>query len=534
MMSVMEMPRATQTISLADYLQASAERFPQRTAIVDPDGSSISYAELNERSSRIAGFLKSRGVSVGERVGLLLPKSATTLTAIFGILKARAAYVPVDYSAPSARIASIFKDCQVKAIFTNAAGLSALQKEYGDSLPETVVVSGADAGDANDSVITWNEALNHQPLREVSTATPKDLAYILYTSGSTGIPKGVMLSQENATSFVDWCSSVFSPTEEDRFSSHAPFHFDLSILDIYLSIKHGASLHIVSEDLGKSPKELAQFIAERKLTVWYSTPSILALLAQFGNLQNLDCSSLRMVFFAGEVFPVRHLRALTGFWPHPRYFNLYGPTETNVCTFAETPSSIPADRTEPYPIGPACAHCAPLVLDADKVEVKRGGEGLLYISGPSVFQGYWNRPKENAAAFLDRDGVRWYCTGDVVREDPQEGFIYVGRRDRMVKRRGYRIELDDIECALYRHAGIREAGVVAGMAGGEYTKIVAYLVAGADPKPGMIEMKMFCAQNLPSYMNPDSFVFMNSLPRTSTNKVDYQALVRKLLQDAKV
>lgn len=532
-MSVMEMPRATQTISLADYLQASADRFPQHTAIVDPDGSSLSYADLHERSSRVAAFLKSRGVVPGDRVGLLLPKSAATLTAIFGILKARAAYVPVDYSAPSARISSIFKDCQVKAIFTNATGLNALQKEYGDSLPETVIVGDCDPANMDGSGTTWKIALDHPPLQELSAATHKDLAYILYTSGSTGIPKGVMLSQENATSFVDWCSSVFSPTEHDRFSSHAPFHFDLSILDIYLSIKHGASLHIVSEDLGKSPKELAQFIADRKLTFWYSTPSILALLAQFGNLQNLDCSSLRMVFFAGEVFPVRHLRALTGFWPHPRYFNLYGPTETNVCTFAEVPSSIPADRTEPYPIGPACSHCAPLVLDADKVEVKKGEEGLLYISGPSVFQGYWNRPNENAAAFLERDGIRWYCTGDVVREDPQEGFIYVGRRDRMVKRRGYRIELDDIECALYRHAGIREAGVVAGMIGGEQTKIVAYLVAGSDPKPGVIEMKMFCGQNLPNYMNPDSFVFMDSLPRTSTNKVDYQMLLRKLREDTK-
>jgi amino acid adenylation domain-containing protein len=527
-MSVMEMPKAARTISLPDYLETSAERFPQRIAIVDPDGGLLSYQDLNERAARVASFLKERGIAPGDRVGLLLPKSSVTLTAIFGILKARAAYVPVDYSAPGARVASIFKDCEVRAIFTNSTGLGLLEKEYGSSLPETVVVCGGDTASVNGSVVSWDAALSHSPLREASVATPKDLAYILYTSGSTGVPKGVMLSQENATSFVDWCSSVFSPTEDDCFSSHAPFHFDLSILDIYLAIKHGASLHIVSEELGKNPRELAQFIADRRLTVWYSTPSILALLAQFGNLSALDCSSLRLVFFAGEVFPVRHLKALTGLWPHPRYFNLYGPTETNVCTFAEVPSSIPEDRTEPYPIGPACSHCAPLVLDPEQVEVKPGEEGLLYISGPSVFQGYWNRPKENAAAFLERDGVRWYCTGDVVREDPQGGFIYVGRRDRMVKRRGYRIELDDIECALYRHPAIREAGVVAGMAGGEHTKIVAYLVAGSEPKPGMIAMKMFCSQNLPAYMNPDSFVFMDSLPRTSTNKVDYQALMRTI------
>src|SRR4029077_7076799 len=124
------------------------------------------------------------------------------------------------------------------------------------------------------------------------------------TSGSTGIPKGVMLTHRNAVSYVDWCSDVFSPTENDRFSSHAPFHFDLSILDIYVPLKHGASVHLIPDDLGKNPKDLARFIAHRKLTVWYSTPAILALLAELGGLAQLDCSSLRLVLFAGEVFPV--------------------------------------------------------------------------------------------------------------------------------------------------------------------------------------------------------------------------------------
>src|SRR5262249_12525733 len=149
--------------------------------------------------------------------------------------------------------------------------------------------------------------------------------------------------------------------------------------------------------------------------------SVLALLAEFGALDRLDCKALRTVFFAGEVFPVKQLRRLTRLWPHCDYYNLYGPTETNVCNFAKIPLPVPEERTQPYPIGPLCFHCEGLVLDEDLVLQPRGGEGLLWISGPSVFQGYWNRPELNAKAFLERDGKRWYNTGDVVREDPAEG-----------------------------------------------------------------------------------------------------------------
>jgi acyl-coenzyme A synthetase/AMP-(fatty) acid ligase len=342
------------------------------------------------------------------------------------------------------------------------------------------------------------------------------------------MPKGVMLTHENAVSFVDWCSSVFEPTEQDRFSSHAPFHFDLSILDLYVSIKHGATLFLISEELGKSPKELARFIASARLTVWYSTPSILTLLMQFGNLESIDASSLRLVLFAGEVFPVKHLREVQGRWPAPAYYNLYGPTETNVCTFARIPAVIPADRQTPYPIGFACDHCLSLMLDEDGREVAADAEGLLYISGPSVFQGYWNRPDVNRTLFLERDGLRWYNTGDVVRWDAAEGYLYVGRRDRMVKRRGYRIELGEIERALYLHPQVREAAVIATSDEDGGVRIVACLSCHNEPHPSIIEMKAFCASHLPAYMSPDRFVFLERLPRTSTDKVDYQTLRQEI------
>jgi len=514
------------TRNLAEYLESSARAWPDRPAVVDPAGWSITYADLNSRADALARFLAARGVTCGDRVGIVLPKSVASVVALFGIMKAGAAYVPIDFTAPIDRGRRILADCQIRALVVDGRSLGVIPDA---SDLAAVVVAGAQPDGATTSapVVSLDEAIATGGPAVTTAATRNDLAYILYTSGSTGMPKGVMLTHDNAMSFVDWCSSVFDPRPEDRFSSHAPFHFDLSILDIYLSLKHGATLFLIADDLGKNPRELAQFIASNRLTVWYSTPSILTLLVQFGNLQAHDASALRLVLFAGEVFPVKHLRAVQEHWPAPVYYNLYGPTETNVCTFARIPPVVPPDRETPYPIGFPCAHCRDLVLDSDREEVPSGAEGLLYISGPSVFGGYWNRPAENAAAFLDRDGLRWYNTGDVVRWDPDGGYVYVGRKDRMVKRRGYRIELGEIERALYLHPNVREAAVVAVPDQESGTRIVAFLSCGDGPPPSIIDLKMFCAGKVPTYMSPDRFVMQPKLARTSTDKVDYQALQRQ-------
>jgi amino acid adenylation domain-containing protein len=512
------------TDNLCCYLQQSAIRSPDRVAIVDPFGRVMTYRELDECSDRVAGFLAAQGVVPGDRVGVIAPKTAEVVAALFGIMKAGGVYVPGDYTAPAARNQTLLSDCGVRAVFLDPSCAGVVRDWPLAESPCVVWMDGGRGGHADVAGVSWSEADGHAPLAEPRLADAADLAYILYTSGSTGVPKGVMLTHENATSFVDWCSDAFAPSEDDRVSSHAPFHFDLSVLDLYLSLKHGATLYLVSESTGKNPQELAAFIATNRLTVWYSTPSILTLLAQFGVLDRHDCSSLRLVFFAGEVFPIKHLRAIVEHWPQAAFFNLYGPTETNVCTFARIPSAIPPGRTDPYPIGFPCPHCEAIVLDAfDGREVVSGAEGLLHIAGASLFRGYWGRSTDGL--FFERNGRRWYNTGDVVREVPGEGYVYVGRRDRMVKRRGYRIELGEIERGLYGHERIHEAAAVA-IDGPSGVRIVAYVAAQSEPRPSIVELKTFCGRALPSYMNPDVFVFLDALPRTSTDKVDYQALVR--------
>ena len=515
------------TTALHDYFIDACACYPERTAVIEPGHGHVSYRALADLSDRVRDHLRSLGVSGGDRVGIYLHKSVDAVAAIYGILKAGAAYVPVDPGAPPARCAYILHNCGVKALIVEGRFLARLQTEFAalGPLPKLLALDGTGAGAPLRKALDAAEPVTRHPYDEAAAeAHPQDLAYILYTSGSTGRPKGVMLSHENAVSFVDWCSEVFQPAPEDVFSSHAPFHFDLSILDIHVALKHGASLVLVGEDIGKDPQRLAALIAEQKISIWYSAPSILALLAQFGNLSRHDYSRLRLVLFAGEVFAVKHLRSLASLLPGPRYFNLYGPTETNVCTFHEVPRPIPDERTTPYPIGACCSHLACRVVDGNGNSVSPGEEGELCVSGRGVMQGYWALPEQTAGAFLvDAAGTRWYRTGDIVVESPPGEYVYRGRRDRMIKRRGYRVELGEIEAGLYRHASIKEAAVLA-FPNEEGVEVVAHLSCRESKRPSLVEMKGFCAGHLPLYMIPDRFVWHDALPKTSTDKIDYQQL----------
>jgi acyl-coenzyme A synthetase/AMP-(fatty) acid ligase len=294
--------------------------------VSDPDHRiSITYGELDEQSDRVRDALVRSGIRRGDRVGICAPKSVPVVVAIFGILKAGAAYVPVDASAPAARNAGIFDDCDTALVVMSQSIWPAFASAHGnDTFDELDNISDG-------LIVARRRSMEREPA-EIVAPTPDDVAYILYTSGSTGKPKGVVHTHLSALGFVNWCSETFAPSSEDRFSSHAPFHFDLSILDIYVPLKHGAALILFGDDVGKQPTRLAGLIAQSRITVWYSTPSILRLLVEYGKLDQLDFTDLRLVLFAGEVFPVKHLRALKEIWSSPDYFNLYGPTETNVCT----------------------------------------------------------------------------------------------------------------------------------------------------------------------------------------------------------
>ena len=509
--------------NLFDLLERSANCWPDHVAVEEAEGGALRYRELLELASETAAWLFQAGVRPGDRVGIYLKKSIDGVASIFGILKCGGTYVPLDPLVASGRNAYILDNCKVKVVIVERRFASPLHSELEKlgHTPRFLILDAVGDGTGLRTAI----AQGTSPLT-VSNATinSNGLAYVLYTSGSTGRPKGVMLSHQNALCFIDWCSDTFRPTEKDRFSSHAPFHFDLSIFDLYVPVKHGATVVLFGESLGKEPQALGKKISEKQISIWYSAPSILSMLAQQGRLEQFEWRTLRTVLFAGEVFPVKHLRAIKSMWPAPKYFNLYGPTETNVCTWFAIPSEVPSDRMEPYPIGQVCAHYRDCLIGNNGQQLGAGEEGELCLSGPGVMQGYWDLPEQNDRAFFaDADGVRWYRTGDIVSRDADGNYRFLGRRDRMIKKRGYRVELGEIESALYRHPTIKEAAVVADE-NDEGVTIRAFVSTKDGERMSIIAVKSFCAGQLPLYMVPDTIVFLPVLPKTSTDKIAYQQL----------
>jgi amino acid adenylation domain-containing protein len=516
--------------TLQQLFAGAAAAHATRTAVVDATGAAITYGELDQVSDDLRDLLVAHGVKPGDRVGFCLAKSLDSVAVIVATLKCGAAYVPLDVGAPMSRAAYVLDNCAVKVVFVERELEGALSVELQRLGRELVVLAVARAPGAQLPVCDHVRTIT-RPTRAASHAgEPGDLAYILYTSGSTGRPKGVALTHDNALSYVRWCSSTLRPTEDDRFSSHAPFHFDLSILDLYTPWMHGAALALIDERTAKEPVPLARFAAERRISIWYSTPTTLSLMAQAGRMEQHAYEALRCVLFAGEVFPIVHLRRLIELLPPSvRYLNLYGPTETNVCTWYEVPGAAAVDRVEPFPIGKPCSHYeARVILDGGRAAT-RGEQGELIVRGPAVMQGYWGLPEQTERTFhVDPDGGRWYRTGDIVSEDSEGNYVFAGRADRMVKKRGYRIELGEIEACLYTAPDVKEAAVIAESRAVEGTRIHAFLSVKQPAAASVIALKRFCAERLPLYMVPDVFWFVDELPHTSTDKIDLQQLRARL------
>ncbi len=529
---------------LQHLLTESAARAPRSPAVASK-GLFLTYQELDRLSNQVARTLIGRGVAPGDRVGILAPKSAASVVAAFGVLKAGACHVPLDPKSPATRLSSIMRDSGIGVVLADeetAPQAAALR----DSVPQlrAVIVAGplwepggwqpAAALPAGPAVLPWETVLA-EPDEALAQdrAIETDLAYILYTSGSTGTPKGVMISHRSSLTFVAWAATCAGRSEQDRVCSPAPLHFDLSVFDIFATCQTAACMVMLPEMTSTFPARLAEWMEQERISVWYSVPSILTMLATYGSLEGFDLSALRAIIFAGEVFPVKHLTRLMAELPGARYLNWFGPTETNVCTSFEVPAAEDAaELTAPVPIGKACANTEVFAVTSEGDRVSRPGEeGELYVRGPGLMAGYWGQPCKTREVlvsnpFQEAYDDPAYRTGDLVTLDADGNYVFLGRRDGMVKTRGYRVELGEVEAALCTHSAIREAVVLPVPDELLGSRLRAVIVADGSGTLTRQEVLEHCLRRLPRYMVPDVVEFCEALPRTSTGKVDRTRLAQ--------
>lgn len=516
---------------LPQLLVKTSERYPDKDAVVLGD-ISINYGKLESMSSKLATSLVQLGIKKGDRVGIRLKKSVESIISLFGIMKAGATYVPIDPLAPAVRTNHIIRNSGIECIITSVQEMSTFltDKEMEPTLRKAILVgtNGENTINQQTSVDcrSWEEILNVNPLAYNHTCLADvQPAYILHTSGSTGIPKGVVISHRNALGFVDMTTDFFEIKADDRIASHAPLHFDLSVFDIFASVKKGSTLVLVPEFLSIFPVKLAEFIDRKEISVWNSVSSVLTMLADKGMLGRFAYDSLRLIHFSGDIMPVKYLRILKANMKNAAFYNIYGQTEANSSMFYKV-EDIPDDVAWKIPIGkPFPNFDVFAVNDGNEVISQHGEAGELHIKSSTVALGYWGDDEKTKDKFVQEPGntafrSTVYKTGDMVKRDEKGNYIFIGRKDHMIKSRGYRVELSEIELVLSSHPFVRQAVVVAVSDELIGNKIVAYIAKSEEDTIDVHHLLAYCSRFLPKYMVPESIEILNELVKTSTGKVD--------------
>ena len=525
------------TRRLFEYAERQAERRPDALAVRLRDVQ-LTYSELATTSSRLARLLQGGGCVPGDRIGVLMPKSPMAVVAMHGIMKAGCVYVPIDAGSPAARVSRIVEASEPRWLLASGPASDLID----EITPQGAGADRPRVGWLEPEAVHGMRYRAEFDLRDVeahpaellpSGAVPSDAAHILFTSGSTGIPKGVVINHANVTDFVEWGVAYFGMGPDDRVSGHSPFAFDLSTFDIYGALHSGAELHLVPPELNLLAKKLVAFINDAELTQWFSVPSVLTYIASFDAVQAGDFPALRRLIWCGEVFPTASLVHWMERLPGVTFTNLYGPTEATIASSYYTLPAIPADETAAVPIGVPCTGEELIVLDDDLTQVPANEVGDLYIGGVGLSPGYWRNEEATTAAFIDWGGRRIYRTGDLATMD-DDGLVYFrGRSDTQIKSRGHRIELGEVETALATLSQLREGVIVAVLTGGfEGTAICcAYIpVADEDVSPRTIRASL--SKLIPSYMMPTKWLELEQMPKNTNGKVDKSWLKDQFLQSS--
>jgi D-alanine--poly(phosphoribitol) ligase subunit 1 len=502
---------------------------PDRLAL-SAGGRQLTYSALAGLARNIAAALQSAGVKPGQRVCVLASRSIEACAGVLGASWAGVTYVPISLKAPEERLVTVLGLAEPAALIADATGAKLLSERVVDASPSLILVPDEDIArelrsGRKRAVHAVNTLGGADERAEPAGMRAEDLSYIMYTSGTTGVPKGVMISAGSVRHFLSFMQERYGLTPEDRVAEPMELSFDLSVFNMFMTWNAGASLHPVPAAQVTAP---ARFIGDNRITVWFSVPSVIAMMKRLKSLKPGSLPGLRYSLFCGEPLPVSGVHSWREAAPNSIVDNLYGPTEATVACLHERVTDSPAVTPQRgvIAIGTPFAGIEACIVDPDLRILAAEQPGELALSGPQLASGYFRAPELSLARFPTIGGKRWYLTGDLAYQDSAGKFHHLGRIDNQIKVLGYRVELEEIEAHL---RGVCETELVAAVAWpvshGTAEGIVAF-VAGKEISPAQIREAL--RKRIPSYMVPASIRSIESIPLNANGKVDRQALSTQL------
>lgn len=490
--------------SVLDYLEKSLCLYPDKLAVVHGE-ESYTYRELTQKAKAMGSYLVSLGLTINAPVVVLLDKELRALPTFWGITYGGGIYVPLDAHAPVNRLKLIMEVLQPAFVITNETFLDKAQ-ELADS-EQIIMVDAA-----------FEQEINEAALAEIrKQQIDTDPVYIICTSGSTGVPKGVVISHRAVIDFTEEASEVMEFSEKEVFANQAPFYFDASVPDLYCTIRNGATLHIIPQNMFSFPIRVLEYIKEHGVNAIYWVPSALIVAANLRALGEVDISGLKKVMFCGEVMPTKQLNMWKKHLPDAKYVNYYGPSET---TYASTYYVIDREfsNDEPLPIGKPAINTGVLILNDENKLAAPGEIGELCIKGSGVALGYYNNPEKTKEAFVQNPvNTKYpeiiYRTGDLVRENERGELEYVCRKDFQIKHMGYRIELGEIEHAAMSLEAMKRVCCL-------YNQRKQNIVLIYEGDVEAAEVKAEVKNRVPEYMVPGIIHKLEKMPMNANGKID--------------
>ncbi len=493
------MPKTLSQI-ISDHLSHLS---PQQTVFIDYDGTKVSAAEFSKLIVIFENFFLSKQISPGQRIGLYFERSVRFVAAIIAVIRTGGVVVPLDFNSVPERALSVFLDAEISFALSDSPKLKELAAE---KFP----------------ILSVPEVKNASPVLQKNSyiGRPEDPAYLAYTSGTTGRPKGAILSHRAIHGYLTWFASVASSS--DRFVMALPFSTTVSFVDTFSVFYTGCTGIVFAEKLLKEPKEFVTHMKKNQTTVLMVTATSLHMLMNYGELSQENVPSLKKVLFGASAYPTDQLRTLRGKLPDVEISHLYGNTETGIICSYTLPQKFTTEDDVFMPVGKLLPHLrARLERNIPDMDFPEN-EGEMWVSGANILTGYWNRPDQTLKKVVaDEDGTVWYRTGDVAQEVTPGCYRLIGRVDRIFKKNGYQVEPEEVERHLSLLSEISNLAVIPQKRASGETLVYAYVIKAPDAELSVIKLKKYCAEKLPSHMVPDRFIFMAEFPKTTSGKIDY-------------